>query len=335
MIRAAASESDVRSRIARLYPLEVLKIKQLEGYDDLNFYLECRSEDDDVTYRYVCKVVNNQDSQKPEIIEAQNRLMEHLGKKGISVPEPVPNNWLQYFSLETFGETKHLIRLLTYVDGSKLNDCSPSTELYFNVGDFTGRIYSALKGYKDDDLTMRKSPWMLSSVPDLHQFLRSVQNEQHQELARTAVQDFEDKVVPAIPELEKGVMHGDINEHNILARDTSIVGLIDFGDNCWGPVIFEIALCLAYMCLHSNDISTGKHVLAGYQIHRPLTSIENKIIKSCVCARLAQSLVLGCHSALEDQGNAYILSSQKNGWPILTQLSALDDTHIAALWGLE
>ncbi|KAF6214620.1 hypothetical protein GE061_009363 [Apolygus lucorum] len=334
MIRAAATESDVRSRISRLYPVEVLKIKQLEGYDDLNFFLECRSEDDGATYKYVCKVVNSQDSQKHEIVESQNRLMEYLGKKGIPVPEPVPNNWLQYFSLETFGTTKHLIRLLTYLDGSKLNDFSPSTELYFNVGDFTGRLYSALKGYKDDELIKKKSTWMLESVPDVHQLLTSVSTPELREYARLAVKDFEDKVIPVIPELEKGIMHGDINEHNILVRDNSVMGLIDFGDNCWGPVLFEIALCVAYMCLHSNDISTGKHVLAGYQIHRPLTTVESKIIKSCVCARLAQSLVLGCHAAMEDQGNAYILSSQKNGWPVLTKLLVMDDTQIIDTWGL-
>lgn len=42
--------------------------------------------------------------------------------------------------------------------------------------------------------------------------------------------------------------------------------------------------------------------------------------KTCVCARICQSLVLGKKSSLRDLSNVYVLSTQKIGWRALEEL---------------
>ncbi|BES88815.1 aminoglycoside phosphotransferase domain containing 1 [Nesidiocoris tenuis] len=336
MIRPSASIISVTAKISELYPLGVTKIKQLEGYDDLNFFVECeRQEDGAEAEKYVCKIMNNIDSLEIDVVEAQHQIMERLHERGIVVSLPVLNRTNQYFSVERFNNVDHVFRLLTYIDGSKLNDSEPSSQLYNNVGELVGKIYLELKGLEIDALHSRNSQWMLKNAPQILQYLPAVADAERRDIVKSFVKEFEDFVVPMIPNLESGVIHGDVNEHNLLVEEMRIAGLIDFGDVCYAPFLFEIAICLTYMILHAKDLSVGREVLKGYQKFRQLTATEIRLLRICVCSRMCQSLVLGCQSAVLYPGNEYALSSQKYGWPLLHQLFQTANQRLLALWGLE
>ena len=88
------------------------------------------------------------------------------------------------------------------------------------------------------------------------------------------------------------MIHGDINEQNIIVKEDDnkvyhISGLIDFGDVQYSCSVFEIAIAIMYVMIEvqtmdSND--AGGHVLAGYLKHRNLTSLEWEILRvSCIC----------------------------------------------------
>lgn len=55
---------------------------------------------------------------------------------------PLINYWNRCAFLDNVD---HVFRLLTYIDGSKLNDSEPSSQLYNNVGELVGKIYLELK----------------------------------------------------------------------------------------------------------------------------------------------------------------------------------------------
>ena len=59
-----------------------------------------------------------------------------------------------------------------------------------------------------------------------------------------------------------------------------IAAFLDLGDSKISCYVFELAICISYMCLVSpNLLDAGGHVLAGYQTVRSLSETELHILK--------------------------------------------------------
>ena len=72
----------------------------------------------------------------------------------------------------------------------------------------------------------------------------------------------------------------------------------------------------------------GGHVLAGYIKHRDLPLLERKLIRTCVAARYAQSLVMGAYSYAQDPGNEYLLITAKTGWKTLADFWSVEQGQL-------
>lgn len=83
-------------------------------------------------------------------------------------------------------------------------------------------------------------------------------------------------------------------------------------------------------CLPAND--AGGHLLAGYLKHRNLTDVEWSILKECVAARFAQSLVMGAYSYEQDPGNEYLLTTAGKGWDVLEAFWSEPKEQIYTRW---
>lgn len=90
-----------------------------------------------------------------------------------------------------------------------------------------------------------------------------------------------------LQELEWGIIHGDLNEQNLLIDqsgricDWKLAGIIDFGDAHRAPVIFELAiLCAQIMlgCMSMDPFCAPAHIISGYETIRPLTDMEMKLL---------------------------------------------------------
>jgi len=102
-----------------------------------------------------------------------------------------------------------------------------------------------------------------------------------------------------------GIIHGDFNEQNIICRESKETGqeeifsVIDFGDSQWNPLLYELGIAIMYMmtrCDCMEPSAAGGHVVAGYIQHRSLPPLERRLLRVCVAARYAQSLVMGAYS---------------------------------------
>lgn len=147
---------------------------------------------------------------------------------------------------------------------------------------------------------------------------------------------FEKDVLGNLNNLEKGMIHGDINEQNLIVDSghESIGAVIDFGDSQQSCLIFELMIVLCYMIIHSKDIEAGRHLVEGYLSVKKLSDLERQILKTGVCTRLCQSLVFGAHSHLRDPHNDYIMITSKHGWKILRKLWTMDDDEVMKIWNL-
>lgn len=81
-IRPILDVEKVEQLVTEHYALTVVKIVELNGYDDKNYHVQVeKNNEDHCEEGYVFKVINIIDSAKIEIFDAQTSLLIYLGKK--------------------------------------------------------------------------------------------------------------------------------------------------------------------------------------------------------------------------------------------------------------
>merc|ERR1712083_1243394 len=114
-----------------------------------------------------------------------------------------------------------------------------------------------------------------------------------------------------------------------------IASVIDFGDSQYNPLPYEVSIAIMYMMTKCTVISpslAGGYVLAGYIKHRQFPPLERRLIRICVAARYAQSLVMGAYSYSQDPGNEYLLITAHTGWQTLAAYWAVDQKTLYKDW---
>ncbi|XP_015189672.1 PREDICTED: hydroxylysine kinase isoform X2 [Polistes dominula] len=344
-IRPNTNEKTAIELLFKIYGITVTDINELNAYDDRNYHIHCTKSHDNPyiseisEHGYVFKIINLLDSRNTQVIEAQTEMLIFL-KGYFKCPIPVKNLTGAYYSSEKINnsEESYVIRLFIYQPGQLLSRVKYlSKELLFKVGHLTADLDTRLSKFYHPAYEHHRSMWMLISVPKLHSFVYAVPDETQRELASAVIRTFENDVLKFVPILEQGMIHGDLNEQNILINDdgTDIIAIIDFGDSQKTCLIFELAIAICYMLLQSKDIAECKHVIEGYQSIRKLTYLEKKILKVSVCARICQSLVMGAYSYLNDPKNKYLLTTQKTGWTLLEKLWPMTEEEIFNVWDLQ
>ncbi|XP_020298159.1 hydroxylysine kinase [Pseudomyrmex gracilis] len=345
-IRPPMTEETVVTLLERLYGMRATSVREINAYDDRNYHVFC--EETHVNPHvinpektgYVFKVINSLDSRKTGVIEAQNEMMIFLNQRDICCPLPVKNMNGAYFSLENLKSEntmeKYAVKLLIYRPGELLHSMKITANLLRKVGTYTARIDKILMGFDHPAYDDHKTLWMLTSAPRIQQFTYALKSSLDKQLVHDVLVSFERDVLPITDQLEQGIIHGDLNEHNIIVNPggEDIVAVIDFGDTHRTCLIFELAIVLCYMILQAADVAMGRHVVEGYEEIRKLSATERKILKISVCARMCQSLVMGAYSHLHDPENNYLLSTQKTGWMLLKRLWPMSQDEVMKAWGL-
>ncbi|CAH1163516.1 unnamed protein product [Phaedon cochleariae] len=249
---------------------------------------------------------------------------------------PVPTKNGNFMEKITLSSGQHIIRVLEYVEGTILQKVTCPPELFYDVGYTVGKLDLDMKNFHHDAYDKRNFLWMLQSVPYLSKFVFAVSDERNKEVVINVIEEFERRVLPISNSLEKGLIHGDVNEQNIIvdkvADKYSIQAIIDFGDTHIGCYLYEVAITMAYMILTSENIESGGYVLAGYHSAKRVSENELSLLKVCVAARLCQSLVMGAYSILQDPENTYVLTTAAKGWTILNELWRQPESEILDGW---
>ncbi|XP_032521956.2 hydroxylysine kinase [Danaus plexippus] len=333
VIRPIIDHDGVRLLAERLYGISVLELEELNGYDDKNYKI---IEDPNVKnplitnhspHGYVLKIMNSVDSQNLDVVEAQNEIMNFLGTRSVCCPKPVRNVFGHLYSSERVGDSQHVVRLLEYVPGVLLKDAPHSDQLWYQLGEFAANLVNKLEHFNHSGVVSRQHIWMLSNVPQLEKFKYVIKDSERLDLVEEVIEEFKYAVIPQMEELEKGVIHGDINEMNVLVglkegskSDYRVTGILDFGDIQHSCVVFELAVAMTYAMLVSGERAGGV-VLAGWSVTRRLPDHEYRLLKTLISARLVQSLILGAYTREQDPDNKYVSSTEKaNGWELLKKI---------------
>ncbi|KAF2904075.1 hypothetical protein ILUMI_02092 [Ignelater luminosus] len=343
IIKPIIDVAECKILVEALYGLECSSITELNGYDDKNYKVlvnnvNIKNENvkDVCKDGYVLKIMNSLDSKKISFVEAQNSLMLFLCNNDVTCPRPVKNRNGEYYSIERFVSGEHVVRLLEFLPGSILHQIHPPNSLLYQSGIFVASIDRVLKNFHHPAYNSHQTLWMLDSVPQLSQFLFAVKDATRRKIVEDIIQQFKDRVLTVREILEKGIIHGDFNDQNIVVEklngEWTIKGILDFGDSQYSCYLFELAIAITYMVIVTKNLDAVGYVIAGYSKIRSIPDIEFSLLKVCVAARLCQSLVMGAYTSLHNPENKYVLTTAATGWELLLKLWPEPEEKVLEKW---
>ncbi|KAM4628638.1 hydroxylysine kinase-like [Polymixia lowei] len=324
-----------------LYGLMLTDIRDLPSYYDQNFHVV-----DKEGTQYLLKIVNSEDSKNPTLIEVQTHAMSFLRQQGLPAQTAMPTTTGQLMSLEQidcgFGRQTYCVRLLTFLSGTTIAKASASPHILYEVGKMAAIMDKELKKMMSPNLGILERHdllWSLSNTPLLEPYLPLMDDDPLQDVMKSVIEQYKTCVQPKLSFFQKGIIHGDFSDQNILVQpvdtgDYKVSGILDFGLLSINYCIFEVAISIMYLMLENpSPVHVGGAVLAGWESVTPLNKYERDALYLLVLCRFCQSLLIGRYNASKHPENSdYLMTTSRRGTQLLTKLWELGKEEVERTW---
>ena len=325
LLPAPLGVDDARRIAARLFGLDA-PATQLPGEYDNNFHLAAG----DGT-GIVLKVMHP--SRDPQLIDLQVRALQHLARRAPALPLQrlvLSHEGAAVSEVETVAGTRQRAWAVSYLAGRPFAEARPrQLALLRELGTQLGAMTAGLADFAHPGAD-RELKWDLARAGWIAAHLDAIRDSGRRELVAATLREFERTVVPALPHLRHSIIHGDVNDYNVLtaaapAAAPRIVGIIDFGDMHLGLTVAELAVAIAYAILDQEDVlAAACAVTAGFHDRYPLTDAELQLLCTLVRMRLSVSVVNSALRQALRPDDPYVTISEAPAWALLERLSRLN-----------
>ena len=329
---APAISLELAARLAQDLYGTAGEIEKLTAEKDANFRVTEAS-----GAQWLLKITNA--AEDPAVTDMQTAALLHLATVDPTLPVPHVRLSLEGRATERItlpdGQS-HLVRMLSYLDGTVLSGASPGVSLHRDIGRLLGRLTVALRGF-DHPAAGHVLQWDIQQAHRLRPMLDAVTPSDLRARLTQLIDLFEEGIQPRLAGLHAQVGHNDFNPHNLLVdgpEGRQLTGIIDFGDMVLTPVVCDLAVACSYQIAETEKpLADVVRLIAGYTEAVPLTEEEIALLPDLIRLRHATSLGIGAWRARRYPDNApYIL---RNAAASLRGLKALDrigtEAAIAAL----
>ncbi|CAG0889225.1 unnamed protein product [Darwinula stevensoni] len=321
----------------------------------------------------VLQVLNSRQSQSSRFASAQNTLYFHLLDRGIKTSRPMPDKEGRFlcpircdgtqWSLveENEGQDgkgqsegkQYMVRLFTYVPGTIFYDVPSTPALFHEIGEFLADLQIAMEDYDDPVFRIRRNIWSLEYLDVIERYVFVLKEDWQVETVRDVLDAFE-RSKPEMMQLEQGMMHGDVNDQNILLRkgedgEYHVDAVLDLGDTQHSVYLLDLAVAITHLmieCKCMDPLETGGHVLAGYArkkkmfpeeqwglIRLGIAELFSLKVRALIAGRLSQVLVIGAYTHHLHPSNTYVLTWAARGWELLRRFwHECPVERLAQLW---
>jgi hydroxylysine kinase len=327
-------------RLASTYFGLNVAAKQLSGERDCNFHLKNDQGDE-----FVLKVIHSGEDRL--VTDFQSKALVHIADVDPTLPTPRLIKPIKTHGYEAerllSDQSVQRIRCVTYLSGKPLRQTQPSREQYRAVGSLLAKLDLALVDFRhpaqNHDLL-----WDLKRADRVSSLLAALPDTNRRSLSEQALHRFATDVMPIIPQLRSQVIHNDFNPHNILAAEESdqeIVGIIDFGDMVWAPLVQDLATAAAYQISpNGHPLEGPAEMIAAFHAISPLLAIEVKLLPQLIATRMALTIAISSWRASRCPENAdYLMRNQASIWHGFERLNSIPPeeagSHIANRIGME
>ncbi len=225
---------------------------------------------------------------------------------------------------------EHIVRLLTYLDGTMLHAARPGPGLHRAIGAMLARLALGLRGFFHP-AAGHVLQWDIKQAGRLHPMLEAVAEPDLRARLAAHLDRFDARIAPRLPHLRAQVVHNDFNPHNLVvdAAGTRVTGIIDFGDMVHTPTVCDLAVACSY---HLTDgaapLARVAELVAGYAAVLPPEDEELDLLPDLIRLRHITTLAITAWRARRYPDNAaYIL---RNAAASRRGLDAIDRLGIPA-----
>lgn len=302
-------------------------VKELPSYDDLNFHIKTHDGSE-----YVLKAHNGFIESGTDVrLLAQNRFIDKLHASGLPVPSVIATrDGVTMLHMGEIGAAeanqKAHVRVLTYLKGDIVpNKVPKSADFLHSVGELCGRLTCALERFEDDAMKWDWE-WNMKNVASVCTAqLKYVLDKERRAIAEKFIASYAKALnADVIAKLPHSVIHSDLNDTNLLFRDSSVVGVLDFGDSIYSCTIFELGIAAGYYSLDQQDpLWVFGEVLRGYLTQRQLSDLERSVFYHAAYGRVLLSVCMSAKSCAAEPDNEYLAHTSEPGWKVLQTLSSV------------
>jgi 4-aminobutyrate aminotransferase-like enzyme/Ser/Thr protein kinase RdoA (MazF antagonist) len=295
---------------------------------DQNFLIEAAD-----GQRAVLKVANALEERA--FLEAQQAAMTHVASTLDFVPRVIPaQDGTRLVPVAGPDGRSHLAWAVTLVPGRPLADTPrPSPALLASLGRSVARLDGALASF-DHPAVHREFVWNLATARRaVDERLDLIEDADLRWTIRRVCDAFDRHTARHLGLLPQGVIHGDLNDHNVLVggawgpgcADQRVTGVVDFGDLLVSYTVADLAVASAYAMLGAADplaVATG--LAAAYRAERPLDEVELGALFGLSALRLCLSACMAAEQTRRRPDNTYLSVSQvriRRTLPLLAGIS--------------
>lgn len=243
--------------IADSYGMKILRWQPIVGGDENTSYLLSTDQGDFVLTFY--------EKKSPSGAEQNARLLKYLADHGFHTNQVVPD---ENGKLVTYYQAKTLV-LKTWIPGDTLRDV-PQTD-YRSIG----RALAKLHKIPAPDFLSSEHPYGLKRMQAaLNQAIDLEYEDWLEDILGYIESNFQ-------VGLTKALIHGDMFDDNIIYLQGQFQAIIDFGDACFYPRVYDLGGVLFGACMQDGKLNLEQSgdVLVGYQEISPLKPEERSKVQ--------------------------------------------------------
>ncbi|MFD1744991.1 aminotransferase class III-fold pyridoxal phosphate-dependent enzyme [Rhizobium helianthi] len=312
------------------------KWRRLGGEREQNFRL--------VTHdgtQFVVKVASR--DEPLESLLFQTAALEHIERVDPALSVPRLRRTLAGEAMSTVIDAEGLaypLRVVSFISGNILFDeiraagRTLDAEQLMQLGATNGRLARALQGFRGEGAP-RNMPWDLANGL---LFADNLQPHMPDVLASTLqnlMPGLREVIAEKLPRLRGQVIYHDFHESNVLVRFDpafAIDGVIDFGDMIFGPVVQDLAVCVASLIHWTPDpVFAATCLVRGYQRYMPLEKADLEVLRQLVLARLLLQVGLVSYRAsVEEEPDTDLADLQALYIKAIQRLALVSDADFVA-----
>ncbi|MFA5906337.1 MAG: aminotransferase class III-fold pyridoxal phosphate-dependent enzyme, partial [Desulfobacula sp.] len=223
-------------------------------------------------------------------------------------------------------------RLLEFVEGKAWHESLPaSIEQLENLGSLIAQLTLTLSGIVHPG-SKRTHAWDLEKACQHRPSLVIIKDPEKRSILEWVFHLYAAIAVPLFDLLPRALIHGDLNDDNILVQNGRISGILDFGDCLENPVVCDLAIALAYHTLDEDDpLEAGAIIIGAYHKIRPLSPDEMTVIFPLMCARLTVSVIISAQRKKIDPERESWFVSEERAWQKLEVFSTIGPAQAAII----
>ena len=286
-------------------------LSELESERDQNFRV------DTAAGSYLLKVCNADEDEA--VIDLQVSALRHIEIVDPSVRTPRALPTLTGAATTTIDHegVRHTVRLMSFLDGVVADRIEYDTSQFrHTTGAELARLDRALRGFFHPG-AKQDHPWDLMRVPRLLSEAEHISNEEARRHVVAILNKAQESTIPACLALRHQVIHQDAHTSNLVVdpeKAADIVGIIDFGDMVYAPLVAEIAVAAYLSGRPDGDPATLIDIVLGYDSITPLEAAEVDVLFDLVLARAAMSITIVAARAELFPDESHYGSAQKLMW---------------------